>query len=149
MITAEQYFGAKISHPECTPDMKWNADHLLIKMNALLAEAAGAGAYTWPIDPDTGSCISGSKGGSGDGGFRLSTSKTGSPTSAHKQANGGDVFDPADCLDSWISSFDRDGGARNEVLERHGLYREAPAATPGWCHLQQTATRSGRRTFNP
>jgi len=35
------------------------------------------------------------------------------------------------------------------LLEAHGLYREHPEATPGWCHLTTRAPKSGRRTFYP
>lgn len=149
MITREQYFGRKVEDPACTPEMIWNADHLLLKVNPLLEEARAAGVYDWGIDPDTGTCISGSRGGSGDGGFRLPNTKTGTATSTHRTADGIDVYDPRNRLDVWISSFDTDGGKRNSLLEKYGLYREAPSATDTWCHLQQRAPGSGRRTYNP
>lgn len=140
MITALEYFGVKISNPQATLGMKINAQNLLRKINKLLLRAESEGAYSSPIDPDTGTQISGSKGGAGDGGFRLSTSTTGAPGSSHKTANGADVYDPGDKIDNWLT---------DETLEEHGLYREHPSATPGWCHLQQLPPRSGRRTFHP
>lgn len=140
MIAVEEYFGAKARHPDATPIRKACAFTLLERVNALLEHAASEGAYDWPIDPDTGTNISGSKGGAGDGGFRLSTATTGRPGSSHKEGEGVDVFDPENTLDAWLT---------DEVLEQHGLHREHPDDTPGWCHLQTRAPGSGRRTFKP
>lgn len=140
MITVADYFGPKEGHPEATEQMHENAALLLGRVNDLLDEARECGAYNDPVDPDTGTCISGSRGGSGDGGFRFHNSATGAPKSAHKQARGVDVYDPTNRLDTWIT---------DEVLERFGLHREHPDATPGWCHLQDVPPGSGRRTFRP
>jgi hypothetical protein len=149
MITELQYFGVKINHPEVTEEKRAAAVILLARVNGLLDEAREAGVYGEWIDPDTGTQISGSKGGQGDGGFRLSNSSTGSPTSPHKRAAGVDVFDPAVKLNAWISTFDTRGGAGNTLLERHQLWRESPDFTPTWCHLQSIAPGSGRRTYRP
>ena len=140
MITLVDYFNHKLDHPEATELMKDNARDLLGKVNALLDEARNAGIYGDWVDPDTGTCVSGSKGGSGDGGFRLQSSPTGAPRSAHKQAKAVDVFDPTDALEKWCN---------DAILSRHGLYREHPSATPGWFHLQSKPPGSGRRTFYP
>lgn len=139
MISIADYFGVKINNPEATLEMKSNADGLMRKVNALLKRAEQEGAYSWAIDPDTGTCISGSRGGAGDGGFRLSTSTTGAARSSHKRAHAVDVYDPANILDGWIT---------DAVLEEFGLHREAPGATNGWAHLQDTPPASGRRTFS-
>lgn len=144
MITREQYFGAK---PHDT-EQEIAADDLLVRVNELVEEAVKAGAFSRNIDPDTGTEISGSRNGAGDGGFRLPTARTGSATSAHKEAKGVDVFDSSDRLDEWLDQFEHGVGG-NTKLEEHGLYREAPSATPGWCHLQTRPTKSGRRTFIP
>lgn len=140
MITVAQYFGPKITHPDATPERVDNTVRLLDKVNALLDTARSLGVYKDWIDPDTSTQISGAKGGSGDGGFRLSTSTTGAPTSTHKQGHGVDVYDPRDRLDFWLT---------DEILEAHDLYRESPAATPTWVHLQDTPPRSKRRTYQP
>jgi hypothetical protein len=140
MISVEEYFGIKGKHPDCTQPRRTNAVQLLSRVNTLLMRAAEEGAYLWVEDPDTGSCISGSRGGSGDGGFRLSTATTGRPGSSHKEGQGVDVYDPDNDLDEWIT---------DEILEQSGLYREHPDHTPGWCHLQTRAPGSGRRTFLP
>lgn len=138
MITLEDYFGRKMSHPEATSEMKANAHDLLIKVNYLLADACEHGAYNWEEDPDTGTCISGSRGGAGDGGFRLSTSTTGAPKSNHRRAHAVDIYDPKNTLDEWITG---------DILQRHGLYREAPMATSGWVHFQDVPPASGNRTY--
>ena len=144
MISIQQYFGKPHSADEVQ-----SAEDLLERREALIEEAIASGAFNREICPHTGSEISGSAGGDGDGGFRTPSSVTGGPGSAHRKAQAIDTYDPGDHLDAWLDAFDREGGMRNEVLERHGLYREASSATPGWCHLQTLAVGSGRRTFNP
>jgi hypothetical protein len=149
VITLAHYFWQKEGHAECTPEACDAGERMLACVNALLGHVASVSSWREANDPDTGSPISGTRGGAGDGGFRLSTSTTGSPRSAHKQARAVDVFDPDNKFDDYISRFDLQGGARNVLLERFGLYREAPHATPGWCHLQDIPPASRRRTFNP
>lgn len=134
MITQTQYFGAK-PHTEAQDAL---ATDLLMRVNLLIDEAVDAG-FVRSIDPDTGTEISGSKGGAGDGGFRLPGATTGAPNSSHKEARAVDVFDPAGKLDAWIT---------DEVLEKYGLYRETPGATFGWCHLTTRPPKSGKRTFS-
>ena len=138
MITIEEYFGDKIHAPEATDQMKARAVVLTDRINALLEAAKRDNVYWDEVDPDTGSQISGSKGGHGDGGFRFPNSTTGAPKSQHKEAQAGDVYDPADRLDNWLT---------DEILEAYGLYREHPDSTPGWCHFQSVAPHSGHRTF--
>jgi len=140
MITIEQYFGAKISSPDATPERQANAAATLKNVNDLLEFANGAAAYDFWIDPDTGTQISGAKGGAGDGGFRLSGSATGAVNSKHKLGAAVDVYDPHNTLDDWLT---------DEILALYGLYREAPGSTPGWCHLQSIPPGSGRHTFQP
>lgn len=132
MIGLAQYFGAKPHTPEQTAA----ALDLLTRASAI----CNAVGYEAPIDPDTGSQISGSRGGAGDGGFRLPTATTGRGLSSHKEARGVDLYDPENQLDERIT---------DELLEAHGLYREHPDSTPGWCHLTTRAPGSGRRTFRP
>ncbi len=136
MISSHEYFGAK-THSDVQDAL---ASDLLRRVNDLIAEAVDDGAFTETIDPDTGTQISGSKGGAGDGGFRLSSATTGSPNSSHKEAKAVDVYDPTGKLDSWIT---------DDILEKHGLYREAPESTFGWCHLTTRPPHSGKRTFHP
>lgn len=140
MITQAQYFNVKIGNPEITERVEACSDLLLARVNALLEWAEGEGGYEPMYDNDTDSQISGSRGGDGDGGFRLSNSKTGAKLSAHKRGCGVDVYDPLDSLDENLN---------DDILANFGLYREHPSSTPGWCHLQTIAPGSGNRTFRP
>lgn len=117
-----------------------NAEDLLARVAALLLVAQVAGYYDNWINPHTSSRISGSKNGDGDGGFRTPGSRTGAANSSHRDARAVDVYDPLNRLDEWLT---------DERLEAVGLYREAPGATPGWCHLTTRAPGSGKRTFQP
>ena len=138
-ITTQEYFGTKINHPDAVGKFDAAVD-LLNRVNKLLLAANIDGYYRYDIDPDTGTQISGSRHGYGDGGFRLSTSTTGVAKSAHKLACAIDIYDPDGTLDAWVT---------NEILEFYGLCREHPSATMGWCHLQSIPPRSGKRTFYP
>ena len=132
MITISQYFQAKphtADHVVAAYDLLKRVDSLLQCLN-----------YTVPLCPNTGTAISGSKGGSGDGGFRLQTATTGAALSSHKTGQGIDLYDPKGALDSLLT---------DSLLEQFGLYREAPSATSGWCHLTTRAPHSGNRTFLP
>lgn len=150
MITLEQYFtnptnGAAKPH---TPEDEVRAFELLERREALRQEFYLATGRAAEIDPDTGTEISGKKHGSGGGGFRLAH-EPGSFDSSHKHAMGVDDSDQDDAFDNWLSTFDRDGGMFNEMLEKHELYREYPAYTPTWAHLTTRAPWSGKRTFIP
>jgi hypothetical protein len=166
VITTAQYFrnpttGEARPH---TTEQEAAADDLLTRRNALRQEWMDETGETCPIDQDTGCEISGSKGGAGDGGFRLDSATTGTGHSSHKilyvqkpdgtwiksdaaQA-GVDDFDPKDAFDRWLDQFE-DGHGGNSKLEEYGLYREHPDDTPGWCHLTTRAPHSGHRTFKP
>lgn len=124
-ITLLQYFGA----------IGGSAKNLLDQVNALLegAEAAGVKLH---VDPDTGCYVS----GNGRGGFRLQDCPEGARLSSHKTAQGIDISDPKGALDAWIT---------DAILEKHGLYREHPDYTIGWCHLTTRAPGSKRRSFIP
>lgn len=135
MISIDEYFAGYPRHPEIGIGMKANAYEMLKKVNALLDWAESEG-WIPQINPATGTQVSGKT----DGGWRPQSCPTGAPNSAHKQARAVDIFDPDNSLDSLIT---------DDVLEDFGLYREAPEATHGWCHLTDRAPASGRRTFNP
>ena len=133
MITIRDYFGPWIGHRDATLDRRAAATLLLGKVNALLAEASGLALRE---NPTTGTMISGLD----LGGFRPEACKVGARTSSHKEGRGVDIYDPDNNLDQWLTDV---------VLERHDLYREAPSATPGWCHLTDRPPGSKRRTFLP
>ena len=134
-ITLRDYFQDKPHSAEQTE----NADGLLKRVNDLLAEYVSCGGVL-SKDPDTGTYISGSKGGAGDGGFRLSTTTTGRPGSAHKEGMAVDVADAGNKFDEWIT---------RDLLVKYGLYREAKQWTEGWCHLTTRPPRSLARSYNP
>lgn len=139
MITLDQYFGDKMAAPDASKLRKQNAAELLRRVNRLLDFAEKAHIRI-VVDKDTGTSISGSRNGSGDGGFRLSTTKTGAARSKHKEGQAVDVYDQDDRLDSFLT---------DAILEQFQLYREHPHKTLGWCHLQSVPPRSELRTFNP
>lgn len=139
MISVAEYFNG--SERSRTPELNANAEALLDKANALRAEAEGEGVAR-KTDPDTGTEISGAKGGSGAGGFRPQDSKTGAPNSAHKTAHAVDVFDPDRRFAAWcLAHLDR--------VREHGLYIEDPRWTPGWVHLQDVPPKSGKLCYVP
>jgi hypothetical protein len=143
MITSDQYFGKPHSAQHFA-----DAVDLLQRVNRLGDEAQAFGAFTWSVDLDTGSQISGRAGGDGDGGFRTPSATTGDSGSSHRQAKGVDIYDPSNKLDTWLDGFE-DGHGGNSKLEERGLYREDPKATNTWCHLTTRAPHSGKRTFQP
>ncbi len=143
MISVEQYF-AKPRPAE----HEANARELLRRRQALREEWMAATGKTCSVDPDTGCEISGVARGDGDGGYRTPGSRTGAAGSSHRSGEGVDDYDPDNELDTWLDQFE-DGKGGNSKLARHGLYREHPSATPGWCHLTTRAPGSGHRTFYP
>jgi len=135
VITVADYFKAYEGHPEITPEIEGNAAALLEKVNLLLDECESNG-WVPRINPVTGTYISGQD----NGGWRPPECPEGAATSSHKVGRGVDMADGNGRLDLMIT----DG-----VLVRHGLYREHPDATGGWCHLTDRAPKSGKRTFWP
>jgi hypothetical protein len=119
-----------------------------VRREALRAQFYEATGRAPVIDPDTGTEISGSRRGRGDGGFRLETSTTGRAFSAHKEARAVDDYDPDNAFDRWLNEFEF-GEGQNDKLEEHGLYREHPQSTNTWCHLTTRAPPSGKRTYYP
>lgn len=134
-ITAEHYFKAYADHPEITDEIRANAETLLGRVDLLLDECVSMG-WEPTINPATGTYISGQD----NGGWRPQACPIGAPSSSHKTGSGVDVADGDGELDKLIT---------DELLTRHGLYREHPESTPGWCHLTTRAPKSGRRTFYP
>ena len=134
MITLQDYFGDK-AHPT---EYNLNALTLLYRVNNLLAAYTTDTGLIIPNNPATGSQVS----GSGDGGFRLPTSTTGSSKSAHKVAQAVDIADHGEHLDKWLDKYP-------DALIKYDLYREEPSATINWCHLGTRKPLSGKRTFKP
>lgn len=135
MITSQDYFKGYKGNSEITPAFEINANIMLNKVNKLLAWMEEQGWHP-AINPNTGTMVSGLK----DGGWRPQECEIGAPGSAHKQARAVDIADHDGMLDKMLN---------DQILEQFELYREAPASTPGWCHLTDRAPGSGHRTFQP
>ena len=134
-ITLAQYAGIHSTNPDWTLVRTQNAVNLLTAVNSLLDMLVGLGV-PMPINPATKSQISGQT----FGGFRPECCQQGAPNSSHKDAKGIDLFDPHEDIDDAIT---------DAMLTMFGLYREAPSATKGWCHLTTRAPKSGHRSFLP
>lgn len=137
MITLADYLGPWKDHPDATPEVRANAEELLRRVNALLAELA-ANSIRTRTNPKTGTLVSGETGG----GFRPQTYPVGAPKSAHKTGQAIDVFDPYGSLGAYLF-------VRQNLLVKHQLWMEAPSYTVGWLHLQSRGVPSGRTVFNP
>ena len=134
-ITLAQYVGIHSTNQDWTLVRTQNAVNLLTAVNSLLDMLVGLGV-PMPINPATKSQISGQT----FGGFRPQDCCQGAPTSSHKEGQGIDLFDPHEDIDDAIT---------DAMLAMFGLYREAPSATKGWCHLTTRAPKSKRRSFLP
>ena len=134
-LTIEQYFAGYPGDSGITQQMRDNAGVLLGLVNPLLDDAASAG-FELPINPKTGSLVSGEH----DGGWRPQNCPIGAPGSAHKQSMAVDIYDPDGDLDGWLDDI---------ALASYGLFREDPGSTRGWLHVTYRAPHSGKRTFFP
>jgi len=137
MITLEQYFGVYGDSPDLTPERRENANLLLSCVNQLMVQAEADGIL-FPVNPKTGSQISGET----LGGFRPQNAPVGAPKSNHKNGLAVDIYDPSGKIDAWCI-------ACIPVLRDAGIYIEHPDKTPGWSHWQCVAPRSGIRVFMP
>lgn len=134
-ITVADYFKAYAGNCDITPEHIANATALLSRVNDLLDECIAAG-WQPTVNPATGTLLSGLK----NGGWRPADCPIGAPNSSHKLARAVDIADPTGSLDELLD---------DEILTRHGLYRESPECTEHWCHLSDKAPGSGKRTFHP
>jgi hypothetical protein len=66
----------------------------------------------------------------------------GAKRSNHMLCLAADFADPDGALDKFCLE-------NQQILKDAGLYLEHPDATPGWCHLQAIAPKSGNRVFRP
>lgn len=72
---------------------------------------------------------------------RFNKAAGGATNSAHLTCEAVDLVDTDGSLAKFLNNEER--------LKIYGLYLENPVRTPGWCHLQTRATKSGNRIFNP
>jgi hypothetical protein len=133
MITVGDYFKAHGGSAHFSREIVENAVELLARVSKLLEDAL-LSKVDLETNPVTGTLISGRI----DGGIRLPNSATGTSKSSHKEGRGIDIYDPDGDIDAWIT---------DEILAKHGLYREHPSQTKTWCHLTTRPVKSGNRTF--
>jgi hypothetical protein len=128
MITLANYFmGRDALHAtELTDELRANALLTVRRANALLARARLPGIVNSGWRPHAVNA----------------RTPNASTRSKHLTCQAIDLNDEGDALDAWCI-------ANLPVLEALGLWLEHPDATPGWCHVQTVAPRSGRRVFMP
>lgn len=137
MITLDQYVGPHAKSVDWTAERQANAKRLLaacINLEAL----ASANGISFPINPATGSGVSGLT----YGGFRPQSCPQGAPHSAHKEGLAVDRYDPHGAIDAWLM-------ANQDLMAGAGIYIEHPDSTKGWSHWTIRAPASGRHVFFP
>lgn len=141
MITREQMIGPHKGDPYITPEIVRNIDALLVPVNEIcqLAELDGV---LLEDDPDTGTAISGSRGGSGAGGLRTPAIVSVAVASEHYRGNAVDRVDAHRSLMRWCLTH-------SQELVKRQLYMEHPQWTSVWCHFQRVPPGSHNRWFIP
>lgn len=139
MITlADYWMGREDDHEHAlTPAIRANARETVLRVNALLAMMMADGI---PLEasPRTGTLVA-----SGWRPPEINAHIPGAaPRSRHLTAQACDLYDPEGLLDDWCLDHP-------DALAELGLWMEHPGATKGWCHVQITPPRSGRRVFFP
>jgi len=137
MITPKEFWKGRDTAyaKDLTPEIRWNAEVTLHRVNLLLEEFYRAN----PTSNQDRGCNSGWRPPA------LNASiKGAAKMSNHMLARACDVNDDDGMLDKWCMS-----NVGQDALERIGLWMEHPSATPRWCHLQTVPPRSGRRVFYP
>ena len=137
MFTVKDYVGEWSNSPDWTAERQTNAENLIASC-AKLQEIMEADGVQFPLNPKTGTTISGET----YGGFRPQSCPIGSPGSAHKQGQAVDRYDPDGALDAWVM-------AHQDVLVDLDMYLEHPDSTPGWSHWSTRAPGSGHHVFYP
>ena len=133
MFTKEQYF----RDFEYTKVHSENADYL-IKRCSLLENKLLSMGVKFPVNPKTGSHISGDT----YGGFRPQECPIGAPKSAHKLGLAVDRYDPTGEIDEALMSH-------QELLVEYGIYIEHPSKTAGWSHWAVIPPLSNKHIFYP
>lgn len=138
-ITVDDYLmGRETLYPnELTPEILKNAEHLVSKVNDLLAvlEAEHVGI---DLHPKTQTVIS--------SGWRPpqinGQTKGAAVRSKHMTGQAIDLYDPDGEIDDYLLEHP-------QVLTSLGLYLEHPSATKNWAHVQTVPPRSLKRIFFP
>ena len=139
MITLTDYYmGRDVSHGHILgSDLRANAARTVEAANKLLILAKGAGVI---LEANFRGHIVNS-------GWRPADINAATPGAAvkslHMRCLAIDLYDPDGDIDDWCLAN------ADTVLRDLALWLEHPATTKGWCHLQLSPPRSGRRTFYP
>jgi hypothetical protein len=125
LITSSGRYKDRAKSPELTAEKLENGKKLLERVNALLTELG-------VTDISVSS------------GFRTSTSNAATKGAAkHSHHMDCSAIDLADADGKLEALMDK----HQELVVKHGLYREIPSSTPTWVHLQDVPTRSN--PFHP
>jgi hypothetical protein len=130
VILSDEYFHDSVVNYnyQPTPEDYASCDDLLTRVNALF-EALGL-----PCEVRSG--------------HRVPAKTQALIDSGHAAAKGG-KHETSQAVDVADNENDADKQISDELLASYGLWREAPSATPSWCHLQNVPPGSGHRTFIP
>lgn len=146
MITLDEYVGIHANSPDWTPQRASNAI-LLLDTCDRLRTCMEADGVVFPVNPKTGTCVSGEL--HGWGGFRTQDAvdqRTGLPEGAkhsnHKEGLAVDNYDPDNAIDNYLM-------AHQSLLDDYSIYIEHPDTTPGWSHWSTKSPGSGHHVFYP
>lgn len=159
MFTKIDYVGPWAESPDWNKDRQDNCEVLIARCTKLEAVMLAAGVE-FPSHPHGGQLHPRVDQISGEtyGGFRPQDCPIGAPHSSHKEAKGGDRYDPDEEIDNWLlDNYDENvkaGTPEFSALAQCGIYIEHPTKTPGWSHwaikLQDSdSPRSGNHVFYP
>lgn len=138
MLTFEDIVGPHAECDDLTAEREDNIRDMLLPACWALERLARADGIDFPINPCTGTSISGQT----FGGFRPQSCAIGAPRSNHKLGWALDRYDPGNKIDAWCA-------ANLDKLAECGVWIEHPTATLGWSHWQCVPPRSGSRMFRP
>ncbi len=124
-------------HYPLSSEVKSNAELMVHFVNeiVLFLELDGVVVHT---NPTTGSVLT-----SGWRPAELNATVPGAAVkSRHILGLAADIYDPDGEIDDYLLDH-------QDVLITFGLYMEHPSATKGWCHVQLSPPKSGKRVFYP
>lgn len=135
MILADEYFQDSITNYGYTP-RSWDYE----QVDDLLTRVA---AMEESYVEETGGSLFDLRSGHRTREKTLALIKAGYRASVggkHETSQAVDIADPENKIDDWLT---------DAKLESFGLWREDPADTDTWCHVQNVPPPSGKRTFKP
>lgn len=130
MILDDEYFQDSVVNFDYKPTAldHERVDDLLTRVNALLDE------FGEPLELRSGHRTRAKSLALIAAGYRAAVGGN------HEKSLAIDIADPHDHLDAWLN---------DQRLESYGLWREHPADTISWVHVQTVPPKSGARTFKP